>query len=318
MAYTVEIEGLHKAFGEVRVLEDVHLAVPRGGVVALLGPNGAGKTTAVRILSTLLAADRGRVVVAGHDVAADPWAVRAAISLTGQFAAVDDVLTGRENLLLVARLLRLGRTAARRRAEDLLAAFDLSGAADRRVATYSGGMRRRLDIALGLLGDPQLLVLDEPTTGLDPRSRRGVWASVTALRDRGVTVLLTTQYLEEADALADRITVIDRGHVVAEGTPADLKAGAGAETARLELADPADAATATGVLAARGGHPARYEEATQVLEVATDGTAEDLRAVLNALADAGIPLRRVDLHRPTLDDVFLSLTDTAAPVEVAP
>ena len=277
MAYTIEVQGLAKAFGDTRVLDGLDLRVERGAVFALLGPNGAGKTTTVRILATLLAPDGGTARVAGHDVVADPRSVREAIGLTAQEAAVDDVLTGAENLRMMCRL----RRQPKGRAADLLERFDLAEAADRRVDTYSGGMRRRLDIAMSLVARPQVLFLDEPTTGLDPRSRRAVWAAVKALADEGTTVLLTTQYLEEADRLADRIAVIDHGRVVAEGTAEELKARVGGETLELFFADPE----------------------RPPLRVAVDGP-EDVRRVLDEVDG----VERIELHRPSLDDVFLALT----------
>jgi ABC-2 type transport system ATP-binding protein len=277
MAYTIEVEGLAKTFGHTRVLDGLELHVERGEVFALLGPNGVGKTTTVRILATLLAPDGGTARVAGHDVVANPRAVREAIGLTAQEAAVDDVLTGAENLRMMCRL----RRQPKGRAADLLERFDLAEAADRRVGTYSGGMRRRLDIAMSLVARPQVLFLDEPTTGLDPRSRRAVWAAVKALADEGTTVLLTTQYLEEADRLADRIAVIDHGRVVAEGSAEALKARVGGETLELFFADPE--------------RPA--------LRVAVDGP-DDVRRVLGEVDG----VERIELHRPSLDDVFLALT----------
>jgi ABC-2 type transport system ATP-binding protein len=277
MAYTIEAEGLTKAFGATPVLEGLDLSVEVGSVFALLGPNGAGKTTTVRILATLLAPDAGIARVAGHDVVTEPHAVREAIGLTAQEAAVDDVLTGAENLRMMCRL----RREPKSRAAELLERFDLAEAADRRVGTYSGGMRRRLDIAMSLVARPQVLFLDEPTTGLDPRSRRAVWTAVKALANDGTTVLLTTQYLEEADRLADRIAVIDHGRVVAQGSAEQLKARVGGETLELFFADPE--------------RPA--------VRVLVDGP-DDVRRVL-AEVDG---LERIELHRPSLDDVFLALT----------
>jgi ABC-2 type transport system ATP-binding protein len=294
MAYTIETEALRKSYGDVAVLAGLDLRVESGSVFALLGPNGAGKTTTVRILSTLAKADAGRAAVCGHDVATAPRRVRASISLTGQYAAVDEMLTGRENLRLMARL------RGARRADGLLERFDLVAAADRRVATYSGGMRRRLDLAMSLVSDPPVVFLDEPTTGLDPRSRRDVWAAVTGLKESGVTVLLTTQYLEEADQLADRIAVLDHGRVIAEGTAEELKARVGTETVELFFAD----------LEALGEAAVVLEDATVDLErlslrVAGDGSA----ACVKDLLDRVDGVERLDLHRPTLDEAFLTLTE---------
>ncbi len=297
MAYTIEIDELTKSFGKVPVLTGLDLAVQAGSVFALLGPNGAGKTTTVRILSTLLHADSGSARVAGHDVAREPMAVRTALSLTGQYAAVDEVLTARENLVLMARLRHLRRPAARRRASDLIERFGLQEACDRRVGTYSGGMKRRLDLAMSLVSEPQVVVLDEPTTGLDPRSRRDVWDAVAELAASGATVLLTTQYLDEADVLADRIAVIDRGRVVAEGSADELKARLGDETVELFFADleSLEAAGAEGV-----ADPERL-----CLRVPSDGSADRVRRLLDEVAG----VQRIALHRPSLDDVFLSLTE---------
>ena len=281
MAYTIEIDELTKSFGELRVLAGLNLAVEAGSVFALLGPNGAGKTTTVRILSTLAKADSGDVRVAGFDVAREPDAVRRALSLTGQYAAVDEVLTARENLRLMARLRHLPRADRRRRAEELIERFGLGEAADRRVSSYSGGMKRRLDLAMSLVSEPKVVVLDEPTTGLDPRSRRDVWGAVSELARGGATVLLTTQYLEEADVLADRIAVIDHGRVVAEGSADELKARFGSETVELFLEDGSS------------------------VRMASDGSAEGVRRLLEEVDG----VQRIALHRPSLDDVFLSLTE---------
>ncbi|MEU4804859.1 ATP-binding cassette domain-containing protein [Actinosynnema sp. NPDC023587] len=302
MTYTVEAVGLRKSFGRHAVLKGLDLGVRRGEVFALLGPNGAGKTTAVRVLATLLGPDGGTARVAGHDVVAEPERVRAAISLTGQYAAVDELLTGRENLAMMARLRRLDRRAARERTAELLDRFDLADAADRRAATYSGGMRRRLDLAASLVTRPQVLFLDEPTTGLDPRSRREVWSAVADLARSGVTVLLTTQYLEEADRLADRIAVLHGGEIVAEGTAAELKDRAGAATVELFLPDRAALADAS---AALDGVP---DGEKLSLRVPGDGSARHVREVLDLLDRRGVPVDRLELHRPTLDEVFLSLT----------
>jgi ABC-2 type transport system ATP-binding protein len=305
MAYTIEAEGLVKTFGRAPSLAGVDLQAEAGTVLALLGPNGAGKTTTVRILSTLLRADAGRARVAGHDVAREPAAVRRALSLTGQYAAVDEPLTGRENLHMLCRLRHLGRAAARRRTAELLERFDLADAADRRVATWSGGMRGRLDLAMSLASVPPVLVLDEPTTGLDPRSRRAVWDAVAALRADGVTVLLTTQYLEEADRLADRVVVLDAGRVVAEGTAERLKAAVGSETVELVLTDPLALDRARAALAGRHADADR-ERAS--LRVRTDGSPAAVRDLLVLMDAAGVTVLRLALHRPTLDDVFLTLT----------
>ena len=296
MAYTIEAQGLQKAFGQTRVLEELDLRIEAGEVFALLGPNGAGKTTTVRILSTLLAPDAGSARVAGHDVVKDAKAVRRAISLTAQEAAVDGLLTGTENLRMMARLRRV---KDKRRIDALLEQFDLVEAADRRVETYSGGMRRRLDLAMSLIAQPQVIFLDEPTTGLDPRSRNAVWDAVKALADGGTTILLTTQYLEEADRLADRIAVLSQGRIAALGTADELKARIGGETAELYFAD---AETLNAAAAVLGGH----DDGT-CLRLPVDG-AEDVRRILDELADRGLPADRLALHKPTLDEVFLALT----------
>ena len=299
----VRTTGLTKAYGPKAVLAGVDLEVPEGSVYALLGPNGAGKTTTVRILSTLLPPTAGTATVLGLDVVTDARAVRGAISLTGQSAAVDELLTAEENLLMMGRLGHLGRAERRRRTDELLELLELTADARRRVKTYSGGMRRKVDLAMSLVSRPRVLFLDEPTTGLDPRSRQAVWDVVRGL---GVTVFLTTQYLEEADRLADRVAVLDGGRVVAEGTADELKRRVGTEQVELRLTDPADRPRARALLGAAvaGGSG---------LRVATDGSAGHLRHVLDVLATAGVAVASVALHRPTLDDVFLALTGGPTP-----
>ena len=301
----VEAIGLEKSYGRVRVLDGVDLGVARGGVFALLGPNGAGKTTAVRILATLVRADAGQVRVAGFDVAADRRQVRRRISLTGQFAAVDDLQTGEENLRMMGRLAGLSRARARRRAAELLEQFDLTDAAGRTVKTYSGGMRRRLDLAAGLVGDPAVLFLDEPTSGLDPRSRQAMWQVVGELAGSGVSVFLTTQYLEEADRLADRIAVLDGGRVVAEGTSAQLKEQVAGHRLDLVLAD---AAAFEEVARRLDDRAARRDPARLTIGVATDGSAAQVRALLDEIDPTHRAVDRFAVHGATLDDVFLALT----------
>jgi ABC-2 type transport system ATP-binding protein len=296
------VTGLRKSFGATRVLDGVDLTVARGSVFALLGPNGSGKTTTVQILSTLRRADSGTARVMGHDVRTEPAAVRASIGVTGQFSAVDTMLTGAENLALMARLHHLPRAEARRRARALLDRFDLTDAAGRTPATYSGGMRRRLDIAMTLMGDPRLIFLDEPTTGLDPRSRRTMWQIIRELVGGGVTVFLTTQYLEEADQLADRVGVLDGGRIVADGTAAELKQRIGGAHLVLRFAGPADLDRAVPAI----GEGTRDDEALTLRVPAPDG-ARSLRAVLNRLDDT-IGLADVSVHEPDLDDVFFALT----------
>jgi ABC-2 type transport system ATP-binding protein len=299
----ISVSDLRKSFGEKTVLAGVDLSVPAGTVFALLGPNGAGKTTTVRILSSLIAADGGRVRVAGHDLAEAPEAVRAAIGVTGQFSAVDNLLTARENLILMADLYRLGRRAGRARAAELLERFGLTDVADKPLSTYSGGMRRRLDLAMTLVGDPRVIFLDEPTTGLDPRSRRELWAIVRELVAGGVTILLTTQYLEEADQLADRIAVLDGGRIVAEGTAAELKRLIPGGHITLRFADPAGLAAAADALGADS-----VDEDALTLQVASDGGFDSLRTVLDLLTSAGLAAEELSVHTPDLDDVFLALT----------
>ena len=285
------------------MLDGVDLAVAEGTVFALLGPNGAGKTTMVQILSTLLPADAGDIHVAGHDLARDPDAVRAAIGVTGQFSAVDGLLTGEENLRLMADLHHLGRSAGRRRAAELLSQFDLTSAAGQPAATYSGGMRRRLDLAMTLVGRPRLIFLDEPTTGLDPRSRRTMWQIIRDLVAGGVTIFLTTQYLDEADQLADRIAVLDRGRLVAEGTPGELKRRIPGGHIRLQFASQHDLDSAARII----GGAAREDEAL-TLQVPSDGSVPALRALLDRLDAGSVEVEALSLHTPDLDDVFLALT----------
>ena len=311
----IAVTGLRKSFGDHVVLDGVDLNVAEGSVFALLGPNGAGKTTIVQILSTLISADAGELRVAGHDLARDPDAVRAAIGVTGQFSAVDNLLTGRENLILMADLHHLGRVEGRRLADELLGRFDLADAAAKPAATYSGGMRRRLDLAMTLVGDPRLIFLDEPTTGLDPRSRHTMWAIIRDLVAGGVTVFLTTQYLEEADELADRIAVLDHGRLVAEGTADELKRLVPGGHVRLEFADPSGLDAAARVL----GDSARGDESL-ALVVPSDGSVSSLHALFDRLDAESISVADLTVHTPDLDDVFLALTGshTTTPQESTP
>ena len=306
----VHAEGLHKHFGAVHALNDVSFIVPAGTILGLLGPNGAGKTTTVRILTTLIPPDAGSAQVAGFDVVAQPGRVRSAIGLAGQQAAVDPLLTGRENLDLIGTLHHLGRLQSRRRVREMLERFDLTDAADRRASTYSGGMRRRLDLAASLIGQPQVLVLDEPTAGLDPASRQALWAAIRSLVDQGTTALLTTQYLEEADQLADDIIVIDHGQLVAYGTPDQLKAQVGGHRIELQLTDPTDAGTARRVLEDFAASPPIIDPHSGRAVIPITGGAAPTAAVIRALDTAGIDIADLVVRRPTLDDVFLTLTAT--------
>ncbi|MBL1074336.1 ATP-binding cassette domain-containing protein [Nocardia sp. 2] len=302
----IEVTGLTKSFGDQQVLRGIDATVPAGTVFALLGPNGAGKTTMVRILSTLGRPDGGEVRVGGLDPVREPDAVRAVIGVTGQNSAVDGILTGAENLRLVGRLLHLGEAETDRRTAELLEQFDLVDAARKRVDAYSGGMRRRLDLAMSLMGNPRIVFLDEPTTGLDPRSRRELWAVIRTLVAGGVTVFLTTQYLEEADQLADRIAVLDGGRIVAEGTAEELKRLVPGGHIQLRFADQRGFAAAVQAVTVADADPEQL-----VLHVPSDGSVGDIRKLLDRLDDRDITIDQLDIHTPDLDDVFFALTGNA-------
>ncbi|MBA2553537.1 MAG: ATP-binding cassette domain-containing protein [Geodermatophilaceae bacterium] len=298
----ISATGLRKSYGDKVVLDGIDLSIAEGTVFSLLGPNGAGKTTMVQILSTLIAADAGEVYVAGHDLAKDPAAIRASIGVTGQFSALDDLLTGEENLILMADLYHLGRVEGRR-VGDLIQRFDLVEAARKPASTYSGGMRRRLDLAMTLVGSPRIIFLDEPTAGLDPRSRRTMWQIIRDLVGSGVTIFLTTQYLEEADQLADRIAVLDKGRLVAEGTAAELKRRIPGGHIRLQFAD------GTGLeSAARALTGSTRDDTALTLQVPSDGGVQSLRTLLDRLERESITVDELSVHTPDLDDVFLALT----------
>ncbi|MEP7023359.1 MAG: ATP-binding cassette domain-containing protein [Actinomycetota bacterium] len=309
----ISVTGLRKSFGGKVVLDGIDLAVAAGTIFALLGPNGAGKTTVVRILSTLTPADGGQIRVAGADLAADPDAVRAAIGVTGQFSALDDLLTGEENLRLMADLHHLGRAAGRARTADLLRQFDLADAAKQSAATYSGGMRRRLDLAMTLVGNPRLIFLDEPTTGLDPRSRRTMWQIIRDLAARGVTIFLTTQYLDEADQLADRIAVLDQGQIVAEGTAAELKRRIPGGHIRLQFTSREELEAAVPVVGATG-----RDDESLTLQVPGDSSVRSLRTLLDQLDAAAVQADQLSIHTPDLDDVFFALTGHPSSQEGSP
>ncbi|MDX3097894.1 ATP-binding cassette domain-containing protein [Streptomyces sp. ME01-24h] len=302
----IAANGLRKSYGGKTVLDGVDLSVPTGTVFALLGPNGAGKTTAVKILSTLLTADAGEIRVGGHDVVTDPQAVRATIAVTGQFSAVDNLITGEENMLLMADLHHLPKSEGRRVTAQLLERFDLASAAKKPASTYSGGMKRRLDIAMTLVGDPRIIFLDEPTTGLDPRSRHTMWQIITDLVAGGVTVFLTTQYLQEADRLADRIAVLNNGTIAAKGTAEELKRLVPGGSVRLRFTDPAAYRHAASTV-----HEASRDDETLALQVPGDGSQRHLRILLDRLDRAGIDADELTVHTPDLDDVFFALTGDA-------
>ncbi|MEV7563159.1 ATP-binding cassette domain-containing protein [Streptomyces sp. NPDC089795] len=312
MPGAIYAEGLVKTFGDVRALDGVDLDVPEGTVLGLLGPNGAGKTTAVRVLTTLLRPDSGKAVVAGMDVLKHPNEVRRAIGLSGQFAAVDEYLTGRENLQMVGQLYQMKAKAAKARATELLERFNLSDAADRTAKTYSGGMRRRLDLAAALVVSPPVMFMDEPTTGLDPRNRQQLWGIIQELVAGGTTLLLTTQYLEEADHLAHDICVVDHGKVIARGTSDQLKARTGGERVEVVVHERQHIPTAREVLAGFGKGETTVEEHTRKLTVPVSGGAKLLAEVIRELDGRGIEIDDIGLRRPTLDDVFISLTGHAA------
>ncbi len=315
----IAVTGLRKSYGEQTVLDGIDITVPEGTIFSLLGPNGAGKTTAVQILSTLIEADGGSISVAGHDLATDADGIRGAIGVTGQFSAVDNLLTGEENLLLMADLHHLDRDEGRRRTAELLERFDLVEASKKNPMTYSGGMRRKLDLAMTLMGDPSVIFLDEPTTGLDPRTRRIMWDAIRNLVAGGVTIFLTTQYLEEADELADRIALLDHGKIVAEGTSDELKRLIPGGHIRLQFAEPEELDQAARTFAG-----STRDDAALSLQIPSDGDVHSLRAVLDHLDVASIEVASLTVHTPDLDDVFLALTgrpaesaDTDADAETA-
>ncbi len=312
MTAAIMADGLHKRFGTTQALRGLDLTVPEGTILAMLGPNGAGKTTAVRIFTTLTKPDAGRAVVAGHDVVRSPEAVRQRVGLTGQYAALDELLTGQENLEMIGRLYHLPRDVARRRARELLERFDLEEAGSRIVKGYSGGMRRRLDLAASLVAAPPVLFLDEPTTGLDPRSRLGMWDLIAELVANGTTLLLTTQYLEEADRLADTIVVIDHGRVIARGTAAELKARVGGEHLEVVVSPGNDVAAAARVLQRFGTGAVAIDAESRRISVPITAFPGFLSQVVRSLDDQGVQIDEALIQRPTLDDVFLALTGHAA------
>lgn len=309
MDNAIVIEGLKKSYGKLQVLDGINFAVRRGTVMGILGPNGAGKTTTVRILSTLLKPDGGRALVNGYDVMREPDKVRSSIGLTGQYAAVDEYLSGEENLEMIGRLYRLSNADAKRRTRELLQQFDLVHAASRQLRTYSGGMRRRIDLAASLIASPSVLFLDEPTTGLDPRSRLLLWDIIKELAAGDTTILLTTQYMEEADWLADEIVVIDKGTVITQGTPSELKARVGSEYLELIIAEGSDFDKAENLMMCDELY---IDRPRRSISFATKNGVRELKETLDCLEEARIEVESVSLHRPTLDDVFLTLTGRAA------
>ena len=311
MTLAIKASGLAKAYGDVVALNGIDIEVEQGTVLGLLGPNGSGKTTTVRILATLLQADSGSASVGGFDVATQPDEVRSVIGLTGQYAAVDEYLTGRENLELFGRLFHLSKFDAAKRAAELLDRFDLSDAADRGIKGYSGGMRRRLDLAASLIGRPNVLFLDEPTTGLDPRSRQGMWEVIEDLISEGTTVLLTTQYLEEADQLANRIVVLDHGNVIAKGTSNELKSQVGGDRIEIVVESAGDVANAAALIQEFGSAPAITEDLTKTILLPVAGGSTAIVNIVRKLDENKISIADIALRRPTLDDVFLSLTGHA-------
>ena len=309
--YAIIADGIHKSFGKVKVLEGLDLKVKRGTVMALLGPNGAGKTTTVRMLTTLMDIDKGSATIEGYDVVKEADNVRSIIGLTGQYAAVDEYLTGRENLKMMGRLYHLSKADTVRRCEELLEQFDLVDAADRAAKTYSGGMRRRLDLAVSLIAAPPIIFLDEPTTGLDPRSRIAMWEIIKSLVDNGSTILLTTQYLEEADQLADRIAVIDNGRVIAEGTANELKEKVGKERIELSFASDTIYAKAKKALTKE---TTKEDDERRTISISNDTGVKKLKSLLETLEKANVSVDSLSLHKPTLDDVFLKLTGHGASI----
>lgn len=308
----IEIRGVKKSFGKVKVLDGLNLSVKKGTMLALLGPNGAGKTTTIRILSTLLNPDDGTVHVSGLDTTKDARKIRHLIGLTGQYAAVDEQLSGRENLVMMGRLYHLGKEESKKRAEELLAQFDLMEAADRVAKTYSGGMRRRLDLAASLVATPPILFLDEPTTGLDPRSRLSMWKAIEDLMKQDTTIVLTTQYLEEADKLADEIAVLDHGKIIALGTSDELKAKVGSERIEIVIDTPENFKRALGLIHGEG---LKQNNEERSISISTDGSVREVKRILDVLYDAKIEIDSLSVHKPSLDDVFMELTGHATEEE---